>query len=209
MKRSYFGISLLALLAFAGTANAKTWTIMFTNFFYSDSSLTVNVGDTMVWSGDFGSHPLTLVTSPPGAATFSHVLNGNSGANFQYIVTATGTYHYHCDNHFTPPLNMTGSFTAVASGVAIPLQSAMSMQPVYPNPAQSMAMVDFTLASPAHVTLRIYDAAGTLTQTPTDENMDAGPHMLMIDTKQLASGSYQYVLQAGDAVLQRSAIVVK
>jgi Secretion system C-terminal sorting domain len=83
------------------------------------------------------------------------------------------------------------------------------MDPIYPNPSMDEAMVHFTLDNPAHVTLRIYNSTGTLVQTPTNEEMGAGFHMLMIDTKQLASGSYQYVLQAGDAVLRRAMIVAK
>ena len=70
-------------------------------------------------------------------------------------------------------------------------------------------MAHFTLDEPAHVTLRIFDATGNLVQTAANEEMEAGFHMLMLDTKQLASGSYQYVLQAGEAVLSRAMIVVK
>lgn len=199
----------MALFTIAQTAHAKTWTITFAPFAYTDSSITVNVGDTIVWSGSFPNHPLTLASSPAGVVTFSHVTAGNVGNNFQYVVTATGVYHYHCDNHFAPPLNMTGSFTAVASGVSLPPQTTMTMNPIYPNPAMDEAMVDFTLKDPAHVTLRIYNASGSLMQTPTNETMSAGDHMLMIDTKDLPSGNYQYVLQSGDDVLRRAMIVVK
>ncbi|HEY3876017.1 MAG TPA: T9SS type A sorting domain-containing protein [Candidatus Kapabacteria bacterium] len=104
---------------------------------------------------------------------------------------------------------MTSSFTAVGSGVSVPTQPAMQMEPIYPNPAAEQAMVHFTLDEPQHVRLRIYDAEGTLVQTPIDENMTSGFHMLMIDTKSLPTGSYQYVLDAGGAELRRSAIVIK
>ena len=47
------------------------------------------------------------------------------------------------------------------------------------------------------------DATGKPALTVANEQMDEGFHMLTIETKQLASGSYEYVLQAGDAVLRR------
>jgi hypothetical protein len=83
------------------------------------------------------------------------------------------------------------------------------MDPIFPNPASMESMVHFTLENSGHVTLRVFDATGKLAMTPVDEEMGAGFHMAMIDTKQLASGSYQYVLQQGDAVLRREMIVVK
>ncbi|HET6402277.1 MAG TPA: T9SS type A sorting domain-containing protein [Candidatus Kapabacteria bacterium] len=171
---------------------------------YSPSSLAVNVGDVITWSGDFGFHPLQSTSVPAGAASFGPITTGTS---FSYTVTVVGTYRYQCNVHFRS--GMTGSFSAAASGVEIPQNNKMIMDPIYPNPAMDEAMVHFTLDNPAHVTLRIYNAMGALVQTPTNEDMSAGFHMLMIDTKQLASGSYQYVLQAGDAVLRRAMIVAK
>ena len=209
MKRFYSFI-FISLFLIASNAHAKTWVITFGSYFYSDSTLTVNVGDTIVWTGaPFSDHPLSLVSAPPNAMMFSGITSGNDGSNYQYVVSKAGVYHYHCDFHNGPPHFMSGTFTAAAAGVEIPQQMNMIMDPIYPNPAQNESMVHFTLQNPAHVTLRIYNATGTLIQTPTDENMEAGFHMLMIDTKDFASGSYQYVLQAGDAVLERSAIVVK
>ena len=67
----------------------------------------------------------------------------------------------------------------------------------------------FTLDQPAHVTLRIFNALGDLIQTPTNEDMGAGSHMLMLSTKSFASGTYEYVLQAGSSVLKRSVLVVR
>src|SRR5581483_2900361 len=211
MKRSY-PIFLILFLVVAGSAKATTHVIMAVfgsnGFVYSPSApFTVNVGDTIDWQMNFSIHTLKVT------------LNGNTvvddgassgmppgGSDEKYVVPSAGTYTFLCTVHAS---TMHSSFTAVAAGVEIPSQTNVIMEPVYPNPAMEEAMVHFTLDKPEHVTLRIYNSTGVIVQTPTDENMSSGFHMLMIDTKQLASGSYQYVLQAGDAVLRREMIVVK
>ncbi|HEX5316451.1 MAG TPA: T9SS type A sorting domain-containing protein, partial [Candidatus Kapabacteria bacterium] len=182
----------------AGSTRATTHTITFGDYFFSPSTLNVSVGDTILWSGTFGVHTATSTSVPSGAASFDF----RTGTTAMYVVTVAGTYSYDCIFHAS--FGMTGSFTAAAAGVENPQPVNMMMDPLYPNPAMDEAMVHFTLDKPEHVTLRIYNSTGTLVQTPTNEEMSSGFHMLMIDTKQLASGSYQYVLQAGDAVLARA-----
>ncbi len=201
-------ISLFTLLAVASTSTAKTWTINFGvgGNTYSPASLSVNVGDVIEWTGNFDFHPLQSTTVPSGAATFQKLSGGV--ATFSYTVTVAGSYSYQCNNHVQ--FGMTGSFTAASgAGVETPAETMLTMDPIYPNPANMEAMVHFALEQPAHVRLLVYDATGKLTLKAADQEMESGFHMLTIDTKQLASGSYQYVLQAGDAVLRREMIVVK
>jgi plastocyanin len=200
--------SIFTLLAMAGSSNAKTWTINFGvgGLTYSPSTLTVQVGDVIVWSGDFTSHPLQSVTKPSGAAAFQMLSGGVT--TFSYTVTVAGSYTYQCNNHVQ--FGMTGAFTAASSaGVETPAETILTMDPIYPNPANMEAMVHFTLDQAAHVRLLVYDGTGKLVLKAADQEMESGFHMLTIDTKQLASGSYQYVLQAGDAVLRREMIVIK
>ena len=78
---------------------------------YSPNSLTVAVGDTIQWQGDFIFHPLSSTTIPAGAASW----HNETGTIFNYTVPVPGTYNYHCDNHFF--LGMTGSFVAVDNSV--------------------------------------------------------------------------------------------
>ncbi|MDP4199323.1 MAG: T9SS type A sorting domain-containing protein [Bacteroidota bacterium] len=209
MKRLYYIASLLTLLATAGTAHAKTWTINFGvggSLTYEPSTLSVNVGDVIVWSGDFTNHPLSSTSVPAGASSFQMTSGGVT--TFSYTVTTPGSYAYHCNIHFS--FGMVGSFTASAgAGVENPATNILSMDPIFPNPANNVTMVHFTLDIPSHVRLLVYDGTGRLVTKAADQEMDAGFHMLTIDTKQLASGSYQYVLQAGEAVLRREMIVVR
>src|ERR1019366_1858001 len=132
------------LLAMVSSASAKNDTIYFggqngsPGFGYAPSTLNVNVGDVIVWVGAFSApHTLQSEVIPAGAAAFSKLdMAGNS---FSYTVTAMGTYNYECTLHAT--FGMIGSFTAVASGVEIPPETKMMMDPIYPNPAMDEAMV--------------------------------------------------------------------
>jgi len=86
-----------------------------TGFAYSPTTLTVNVGDTVTWTGDFAMHPLASTTIPAGAAAFSR----SSGTVFSYAVKVVGKYAYKCTLH----AGMVGSFSAVSlsaknSGIA-------------------------------------------------------------------------------------------
>jgi hypothetical protein len=85
----------------------------------------------------------------------------------------------------------------------------MQIEPLNPNPTSAQAMINFKLDKAEHVTVNIYDNSGKLMMKAADEEMQAGFQMVMFDTKSLAAGSYQYVVQAGDAVISKEMIVVK
>ena len=208
MKRFCY-VVILVFLSIGGSLKAATVTINFggtVGLKYSPQAVAVNVGDVITWEGDFVTHPLQSTSVPTGAATFGPI---SSGTSFSYTVTVAGTYTYQCNVHFASPFFMVGGFSAATSGVDQPVDLKMTMDPVFPNPSMGDAMVHFALENPSHVTLRIYDATGKLALTAANEQMSAGFHMVTIDTKQLAAGSYQYVLQSGVAILRRAAIVVK
>jgi len=206
MKRFYCIVLTLFFIT-TGSLQAATVTINFGGALgnaYSPKATQVNVGDVITWMGDFATHPLQSISVPVGALGFGPV---NTGTSFSYTVTVAGNYGYQCNVHFLS--GMVGGFAAGASGVDQPIDVKLTMDPIFPNPAMAEAMVHFTLENHAHVLLRVFDPTGKLIHTAANEDMDAGFHMLTIDTKEMASGSYQYVLQAGDAVLRRAMIVVK
>jgi hypothetical protein len=70
----------------------------------------------------------------------------------------------------------------------------------YPNPFNPVTTVSFTLASPSHVTLTVFDSAGRTVATLLDNDMIAGDHTARFVGAGLASGTYFYRLVAGDTV---------
>lgn len=88
----------LSLLTFASPSVASVQTthlINFGNAFgsygnrYSPSNITVEVGDTIIWKGDFSIHNMVATSLPAGANPIGTV---SSGMSYTYIVEASGNY---------------------------------------------------------------------------------------------------------------------
>ena len=70
---------------------------------YSPSSITVNVGDTVEWRGDFSIHPLVSDNGLWGTE--------GGGSTFSFTFNSPGTFDYHCQVH--QALGMTGDVTVI------------------------------------------------------------------------------------------------
>ncbi|MEP7234986.1 MAG: choice-of-anchor D domain-containing protein, partial [Ignavibacteriota bacterium] len=105
-------VLLLVAISFVPTLTyATTYTITFSGSSFSPNTLSVNTGDTIVWSGTFSAHVIESTSLPSGA---SHIgPSSTSATTFVYIVSVAGTYNYQCNYHYM--MGMTGSFTAAAS----------------------------------------------------------------------------------------------
>src|SRR5437763_4086 len=75
-------------------------------YHYSPASFTLEVGDTIIFRGDFVSFPLTSITVPSGGAAFGPI---STGTTFMYIVDVPGAYTY--QNKTYASLGMKGGFT--------------------------------------------------------------------------------------------------
>lgn len=105
------------VLMAASTSRASTHVIRFGGSLddsYAPENMTVTVGDTIVWTGNFSQHPLTLRKAPSGASGFAHI---KSGSSYTYIVRVAGSYEYECDKHVD--MGMEGAFTARAAAAKL------------------------------------------------------------------------------------------
>lgn len=101
----------LALLVFAlpsgqqsAAAEPKEHTVIIKDFKFVPETLTVNVGDTIVWKNeDVAPHTATA----KGKNAFDSG-NLDSGASWSYTVKKKGNYPYYCAYH----LSMKGKFVA-------------------------------------------------------------------------------------------------
>ncbi len=94
-------------------------------------------------------------------------------------------------------INITGTI-----GVEVSAPSVFSLGQNYPNPFNPATVIPFSLASPARVTLRIYNVMGQTVCTVFDDYMNAGPHSVTwtgMDDRgsRVSAGVYLYRLQAG------------
>lgn len=192
-KTAFLVIVGIMVLMVCQQSSAITHIITFggsVGFAYSPNPLSVQVGDTIRWEGDFSTHPLSSVTIPSGAQTW-HM---GSGTTFSYPVKVAGEYQYHCDAHFT--FGMTGTFTASNAAIekdnAVPVTGALRITGIFPNPSPSrnIAIIGFMLSTPQDVTLALYTLTGSKVRTLVKGVKEAGAYGYKIPAKTLESGIY-------------------
>lgn len=191
-------------------ATAATWTITFgggVGFAYSPNTLSVSVGDTIVWSGDFSFHPLESDPGgiPAGAAGFG----SSSGSTFKYVVTMPGNYGYHCAAHGSPGDGMFGSFTAIAASVEPVWVIEAELMQSYPNPAIGSTNISFRLLRPSDIELKVYDLKGNEIATLASGMLANGTYTIPFDTTPLGAGVYFYSLAIYGEAVTREMIVTK
>ena len=83
----------------------------------------------------------------------------------------------------------------IAGSVAIP--NELSLHPVYPNPFNPAATIDFSLQFDGEINLDVYDINGRVVDELKNANLLAGNHRLVWDASFLPSGLYFIRLQDG------------
>ena len=84
---------------------------------------------------------------------------------------------------------------------------SITLEGNYPNPVSDRTNIVFDLPEPAHISIRVTDLLGQTVQTSSYGWYDAGTdHTVEMDTNNLTSGVYYYVLRAdlGDRMIERS-----
>src|SRR6185295_12071357 len=123
MKKNFTTLMISFLLFLGFSAHATTHTVTVQDFSFSPSSLSVSVGDVIMWTWVSGSHNTTPVSIPGGAADWGSAPINSSSTSFSYTVTVEGTYNYHCTIH---PTLMSGSFTATGAVGISPVVTSSS-----------------------------------------------------------------------------------
>lgn len=99
------------------------------------------------------------------------------------------------------------NYTPSANGIEANSILANSLN-LFPNPANEMATVNFTLEESSAVTLNIYDMTGKLVQVVTNnDQMLAGDYSMKIETATLPEGAYFITLTSGELSVTRRLIV--
>jgi len=199
------------LLGTLGTAHATTHVIQFGGAFgltYSPNALTISVGDTVEWDGDFITHPLSSTSVPTGAQKF----NQGTGNIFRYAVIVAGSYQYECEVHFSS--GMIGAFTASSStGIEVGKSSlrpdGFSMRQNYPNPFNPSTNLSFSIASKSFVSMKVFNVIGREVATIVFEELSPGNYTRQWHANGFASGFYFCRLQAGAISETKTLILLK
>jgi hypothetical protein len=79
----------------------------------------------------------------------------------------------------------------------------------YPNPFNPSTVIEYSIPSPLHVTLKVYDIVGREVTTLIDEDKSSGNYQANFDASTLSGGLYFYKLQAGEINITKKAILLK
>jgi plastocyanin len=112
------------------SSSPKTVNVAIKDYAYDPAQLTVNVGDTVVWTNE-DSAPHTVTVSD-GPEKFNSP-NLNKGDSFSYTFTKPGTYNYYCAVH--PDMKA----AVTAQGSSAPPSPTSSASPS-PGPTSSHTM---------------------------------------------------------------------
>jgi plastocyanin len=114
-----------------------TVNVNISSFAFTPPSLTVNVGDTVMWTVTSGTH---TTTSDTGVWNSGNLSTGNT---FSFTFTSPGTFPYHCAIHTF----MTASIT-VAAPSPTPTDTPTNTATNTPTPAQSLVINEIDYDQP-------------------------------------------------------------
>jgi hypothetical protein len=103
------------------------------------------------------------------------------------------------------------AFTASASSTEGTEGSApqpISLGQNYPNPFSSHTNIAFSLTTPGHAVVEVFDVYGKRVATLVNEVLPAGRHETVLTASDLASGMYLYRLQVGNQVESRRFVLI-
>ncbi len=162
MKKTLLSI-MIAIMAFTGIQAQVTDTIKEDGFAYDPAELTVNVGDTVVFTGsDF--HPVLEVSEATWTDKGTTPLEGGfdfpSGAG-KVTFEEAGIYYYVCSSHVASH-DMRGKITVVAPTAVRDFSGNISFS-VFPVPLTgSVLNITFKNQVQKKLSVSIYDVAGNL-----------------------------------------------
>jgi Secretion system C-terminal sorting domain len=107
-----------------------------------------------------------------------------------------------------PQITISKHAEIAASEIAAP-PSDFQLEQNYPNPFNPDTRIRFGLPQASHVSIKIYSIAGAEVSTVVDNDYPAGTHAIIFQAKNLSSGVYFYVMQAGEARIVRRLMLVK
>jgi hypothetical protein len=157
-----------------------------------------------------GNSPVVSV-SPNAWHTFAVGLPADPFTRFYFQSSLSTSTTVYFDN-----IQFKAKGVVTGSGEPTPVPKDYSLEQNYPNPFNPATTIRFSLPTPNHVTLKVYDILGKEVATLVDEEKDAGTYDVVFDAgatrvsgHQIASGVYFYQFTAGNYVETRRLMLIK
>jgi len=103
----------------------------------------------------------------------------------------------------------TDAFTALDMAAATAIPDDFFLAAAYPNPFNSVIRLSYGLPQAARVTIQVYDIAGRLVTTLTDNEQPAGYHNALWNGSGISSGSYFVKMESVNFSAVRKVALVK
>ena len=181
MKKIYQTLILTVLLFISSSSIAVVHSIVVSNFQFTPASLSVNVGDTIVWTLGSGNHTTTSNTIPVGADPWDSPIN-STVQSFTYVINVAGTYDYICTPHV-----FAGQIVAINTGInSLDLFSNFNIFSVRP----SIYNVSYSLARSGNIKISVYDITGKSAKILKSSYQTAGTYTSNYNFEDLKKGIY-------------------
>ncbi len=102
-----------------------------------------------------------------------------------------------------------GIITNEPTSVKEDMPSGFKVDSPFPNPANPLTTIGFSLPEQEHVTIDIYNIAGQKIETLVDREYDAGKHSLVWDGSEYAAGVYFCTIKSIGYLETRKMVLVK
>ena len=199
MKKIYKTIIVAFFLFLSTNSYSVIHTITVSNFQFSPASLSVNVGDTMLWVLGGGNHTTTSDgVLPNGAAPWDSPINSTVPA-FSYVVTVEGTYNYICSPHL-----FQGQFVAINTGISNPV-SLVNFN-IY-SIRKSIYNISYSLNRSTDVRMTIYDITGKSARVLSSTVQPAGDYSKTFNLEDLQNGIYLFEILIGNQRISKRLIL--
>ena len=184
----------------------------------------------MPWTnagGDFTQQMSSLLTVGSAAGTeyawnitsFFNFWKAYPDSNFGIILrepsssTENGTKVFYSRNSDTPTLRpklrltYINKDTGISNPKNIPISFALFQN--YPNPFNPFTVINYSLATRANVSLKVFNSLGQEIATLVEGEQSEGQHSVNFSGLHLSSGLYFYTLRAGNFISTKKMVLIK
>jgi plastocyanin len=212
-------IIFLFLILGARAAVGTTHTIISSGFTFSPNSITITLGDTVVFA--LGSIHTAREVSLPTWNAGGTTSNGGFDLPFgggTVVLQSAGPHYYVCTVHVS--FGMKGTIivnnTTDVRESGGPLPATYTLSQNYPNPFNPSTTFEFQLPERAalaegggQVTLSIYDITGQRVATIVSGTLPPGTYTARWDASAFPSGIYFYRLDAGAFSMTKKLLFIR
>jgi plastocyanin len=193
MLKNTLNAGLFIIIAISISLKSQTLhTVRILDETFEPSSLTINVGDTVLW--EMSSTIVHTVTSGENCTSSGLFNSGNLSVNqtFVFVFGQEGTFPYYCIPHCH--FGMVGEIIVEPAVTQIEdvtfFNESFRIVNPGPNPIQNHGYIEFELSTPSHLSIAFFDVTGRKVLDIADDAFLTGNHHIRFDVSQLPTGIY-------------------